>query len=92
MAYDPCGNCEERYEGPSRLTYVTWYVEDDKHAYRWALCPKCGDELRTRVGLTGMLRGQDGRWAYKPGPLPWEGVDQPSQNGLKTAQEAPRKR
>lgn len=66
MAWDPCVSCGREYHGSTQFTYVTWYVGQERFAYRMRQCDECAAQLRTDARGNGDAREANGQWSVSP--------------------------
>ena len=67
MAWDPCVSCGREFHGNTQFNYVTWYIGDERFAYRLRHCEDCSANLRTEARGQGDKRDAQGVW--QPSPL-----------------------
>jgi len=66
MAWDPCVSCGREFHGPTHHTYITWWIGEEKFAYRLRQCDECMANLRTDARGNGDFRNDRGDWQESP--------------------------
>lgn len=66
MAWDPCVSCGREFHGHTQFNYVTWWIGQEKFAFRLRQCEECSAALRTDVRANGDQRNADGNWGTSP--------------------------
>lgn len=66
MAWDPCVSCGREFHGGTQFNYVTWFVGEEKFAFRLRHCEECSAQLRTDAMGNGDRRNPKGQWDTSP--------------------------
>ena len=67
MAFLPCTQCGQRFNGEAQNLYVQHYDGDQAESYRLMCCTPCAEDLLEPIRKSGLWRDDDGAWNYSDG-------------------------
>lgn len=70
VALWPCMRCKQRFTGEAQNVYATWFLGDEREAYRYVVCQICVDALLEEWRDGALQRSTEGDWVEREPEAP----------------------